>query len=235
MDILQRRKICREFLNGYNEKSHPEIISRIFEIGLLAIKNRYNKINFSKEELDDIINELKGDNYVQIIPLPKYNKSKNMVNMEDYYFKTEANNDNENINTNLFDRSLKNPNFTTQKREIYPYWWWNNKEDYKINSITIPNQAHTFEINQVSDIDIKPRAQSIAKNNQKMEKKKLSMGSQKNNEKKNFKKIPKKNIIKNDDRFQENKKAKKMNTNLNSIPRKKYTYINGRIERISDN
>ena len=53
--------------------------------------------------------------------------------------------------------------------------------------------------------------------------------------KKNFKKIPKKNIIKNDDRFQENKKAKKMNTNLNSIPRKKYIYINGRIARISDN
>ena len=55
MELLQRRKFCREFLNGYNEKLHPQIISKVFEIGLLILKKRFNKLLFSKEELDDII------------------------------------------------------------------------------------------------------------------------------------------------------------------------------------
>ena len=65
MELLQRRKFCREFLNGYNEKLHPQIISRVFEIGLLTLKKYFNKLLFSKEELDEIIKSLSGNDYVE--------------------------------------------------------------------------------------------------------------------------------------------------------------------------
>ena len=78
MELLQRRKLCREFLNGYNEKLHPQIISKVFEIGLLILKKNFNKILFSKEELDEIIKVLNGKEYVDILPLPPLKKIKKL-------------------------------------------------------------------------------------------------------------------------------------------------------------
>lgn len=143
MEILQRRKFCREFLNGYNEKLHPQIISKVFEIGLLTLKAKYNKLLFSPEELDEIIMDLRGKKYVEIVPLPprknikKIPVPKNKLPLqpkEDFYFHTEGN-DSELFTTKivknqkLYEKTLKNPNFTTQNSAIYPNWWWNNKEE----------------------------------------------------------------------------------------------------------
>ena len=143
MEILQRRKFCREFLNGYNEKLHPQIISKVFEIGLLTLKSKYNKLLFSPEELDEIIMDLSGKKYVEIVPLPPRNHIKKipvpnnklpLQTKEDIYFHTE-NNDSELYTTKivknqkLYEKTLKNPNFSTQNSAIYPNWWWNNKEE----------------------------------------------------------------------------------------------------------
>ena len=136
MELLQRRKFCREFLNGYNEKLHPQIISKVFEIGLLTLKNSYNKLLFSKEELDDIIKALSGKDFVEIVPLPPLkstqNERNNIPSNNDY----NNTNDNGEIiknkilrNTHRYDNRLKNPNFITQNSAIYPNWWWNNKEE----------------------------------------------------------------------------------------------------------
>ena len=142
MELLQRRKFCREFLNGYNEKLHPQIISKVFEIGLLTLKAKFNKLLFSKEELDEIIKDLSGKQYVEIVPLPPIKKLEKpsiqpqkyiSQNNEEYYANTENNNDDYLKRKLLRSRkqfqTLKNPNFTTQNREIYPNWWWNNKEE----------------------------------------------------------------------------------------------------------
>ena len=143
MEILQRRKFCREFLNGYNEKLHPQIISKVFEIGLLTLKSKYNKLLFSPEELDEIIMDLSGKKYVEIVPLPPQNHIKKipvpnnkipLKSKEDIYFHTEGN-DSELYTTKivknqkLYEKTLKNPNFSTQNSAIYPNWWWNNKEE----------------------------------------------------------------------------------------------------------
>lgn len=143
MEILQRRKFCREFLNGYNEKLHPQIISKVFEIGLLTLKSKYNKLLFSPEELDEIIMDLSGKKYVEIVPLPPQNHIKKipvpnnkipLQSKEDIYFHTEGN-DSELYTTKivknqkLYEKTLKNPNFSTQNSAIYPNWWWNNKEE----------------------------------------------------------------------------------------------------------
>lgn len=142
MELLQRRKFCREFLNGYNEKLHPQIISKVFEIGLLLLKKKYNKLLFSKEELDEIIKDLSGKDYVEIVPLPPLKKLNKLQNPpekpfqpnDDYYLNTEKR-DSELLknkiykNKPLYYNTLKNPNFTTQNSAIYPNWWWNNKEE----------------------------------------------------------------------------------------------------------
>ena len=55
MKILQRHKLCREILNKYSENLYPELVSKIFEIGLLSLKHSFNKLAFSFEKLDNII------------------------------------------------------------------------------------------------------------------------------------------------------------------------------------
>ena len=145
MELLQRRKLCREFLNGYNERQHPQIISKVFEIGLLTLKKKFNKLLFSKEELDDIIKELSGKEYVEIVPLTHLKKLEklptplrnlqNQENFNEHYNYNTENYDSELLkekiikNRKIYDKTLKNPNFTTQNSSIYPNWWWNNKEE----------------------------------------------------------------------------------------------------------
>ncbi len=144
MELLQRRKFCREFLNGYNEKLHPQIISKVFEIGLLTLKNKFNKLLFSKEELDEIIKDLSGKEYVEIVPLPPLKKIEKFQNPPQQYPLQKQNQQyNYNLenkdtdpfrikflrNRQMYANTLKNPNFTTQNSAIYPNWWWNNKEE----------------------------------------------------------------------------------------------------------
>ena len=141
MELLQRRKFCREFLNGYNEKLHPQIISKVFEIGLLTLKSKFNKLLFSKEELDEIIKDLSGKQYVEIVPLPPLKKlekpplqsKKYIPQKNEGYISTENNNEDylktKIISSKKMFETLQNPNFTTQNSAIYPNWWWNNKEE----------------------------------------------------------------------------------------------------------
>ena len=131
MELLQRRKFCREFLNGYNEKLHPQIISRVFEIGLLTLKNTFNKLLFSIEELDEIIKSLGGKDYVDVVPLPPRKKLEKL-NMRENNSELKKEEDEKKIflkNQQMHKHYLENPNFATQNNKIYPFWWWNNKEE----------------------------------------------------------------------------------------------------------
>ena len=131
MELLQRRKFCREFLNGYNEKLHPQIISRVFEIGLLTLKNTFNKLLFSIEELDEIIKSLGGKDYVDVVPLPPMKKLEKL-NMRENNSELKKEEDEKKIflkNQQMHKHYLENPNFATQNNKIYPFWWWNNKEE----------------------------------------------------------------------------------------------------------
>ena len=164
MEILQRRKFCREFLNGYNERLHPQIISKIFEIGLLFLKKSFNnKLLFSKEELDEIIKSLKNEDYVEILPLPPLKKlEKSLVTSQKTpnqkkgkcYFNIEKKNT-DNLKAELYKKkmyynSLQNPKFTTLNSDIYPYWWWNNKEEKELgkpNTINTNKGSYNININ----------------------------------------------------------------------------------------
>ena len=161
MELLQRRKFCREFLNGYNEKLHPQIISRVFEIGLLTLKKNFNKLLFSKEELDDIIKSLSGNDYVEIVPLPPRKKieklqNKNIeekinINKNSTITKEEEEKNKIIKNQYLHRHYLQNPNFTTQNNEIYPFWWWNNKEENFIEEKNNNCINKTYEENNCNE------------------------------------------------------------------------------------
>ena len=146
MELLQRRKLCREFLNGYNEKLHPQIISRVFEIGLLTLKNKFNKLLFSKEELDEIIKSLSGKEYVEIVPEQPRNKLEKLIYKDNNIPLSKEELERNKIikNKQMHRNYLENPNFSTQNNEIYPFWWWNNKEEKfdEINKNTINNNIN---------------------------------------------------------------------------------------------
>ena len=55
-----QKKNCREFLKVYSEDLYRDIIPNVFEIGVLTLQNNYNKILFSKEELEEIILDIKN-------------------------------------------------------------------------------------------------------------------------------------------------------------------------------
>ena len=66
LDLLYRKKTCREFLKVYTEDLYRDIIPNVFEIGVLTLQNNFNKILFRKEELEEIILDLKNEENTQI-------------------------------------------------------------------------------------------------------------------------------------------------------------------------
>ena len=258
MELLQRRKFCREFLNGYNEKLHPQIISRVFEIGLLTLKRNFNKLLFSKEELDEIIKSLSGKEYVDIIPLSPRKKLQKLENktIEDTcnlnkgnctYNKEEEEKKKIIKNQQMHKNFLQYPNFTTQNKEIYPFWWWNNKEeDIKDNKNKINmtydeniynnneyydnenyyNNENNNNINEEENIIQEKRNEEMNNNIKNISMKKL----QNQNQNKNQKQKENKNIIHNyikNDNFHNKKiqniksKGNKSNNNIQNQKFKK--------------
>lgn len=55
IERLNRRRVCRNFLNRYNEKQYPALFPRLIEIAILTLERDYKKTIFTIEELEDII------------------------------------------------------------------------------------------------------------------------------------------------------------------------------------
>lgn len=165
IERLNRRKVCRSFLNSYNEKQYPALFPRLIEIAILTLKRDYKKTIFTIEELEDIISyysssskqfvedaEEGGEiNYsAPEVTRPENYQDSNTL-CERYYYHGDGNNYlkdeiDKNYGNNFYDKyyyvpwskhyrnaelyskRLKNPEFSTQDRNIYPHWWWNQKE-----------------------------------------------------------------------------------------------------------
>jgi hypothetical protein len=57
IELLYRRKVVREFLNKYSTNLWNGIIPLVFEIGILNLQTSFNTLNFSKEELTNILSK----------------------------------------------------------------------------------------------------------------------------------------------------------------------------------
>lgn len=163
MDFILRKDICKEFIEKYNKKIYPQLLSKIIEIGILTLKLSFNKLLFSPEELDDIIYSLnkqsqpkkRGDfEFNSLNKITNKRLRQKRIGSENLLNNTMSFNDkkkshiylnNSNFydlnyyipqtksfrNKQLYQKRLENPLFTTQNKEVYPFWWWNFPESEK--------------------------------------------------------------------------------------------------------
>ena len=163
MELILKKETCRNFLNNYHKDIYPILLPKIIEIGILTLKLSFNKDLFSPDELNDITTSLnqqykyqKQKNNKQIFNPKKIKPlSNNYLNtlsvnnssdsLEEKYLNTY---DSSNFydsnyfipeskayrNKQLYNKRLENPMFNTLNKNVYPFWWWNQKEpDYLID------------------------------------------------------------------------------------------------------
>ena len=56
MEYLNQSKICREFLNQYDEALIPELLPKLIKVAIYSLFKTFHKWNFSMQELDHFIN-----------------------------------------------------------------------------------------------------------------------------------------------------------------------------------
>lgn len=106
IDALFKRKICRNFLKAYSEDLFKEVIPDVFEIGVLSLVKSFKKYLFSKEELHEIIDDLKGDDYFkekETIKIEKLGKNQKKIKPE--------------------------PSKVQDNNDIYPSWWGKDTDE----------------------------------------------------------------------------------------------------------
>jgi hypothetical protein len=62
IDVIFKRRPIRDFLKNYPAEKWKEVIPDVFEIGVLNLKNSFNKTNFTKKEFENILSELRSYN-----------------------------------------------------------------------------------------------------------------------------------------------------------------------------
>ena len=62
IDVIFKRRPIRDFLKNYPTEKWKEVIPDVFEIGVLNLKNSFNKTNFTKKEFETILSELRSYN-----------------------------------------------------------------------------------------------------------------------------------------------------------------------------
>ena len=101
-ELLSRQNI-QEFLNKYPSNRWKELITDLFEIGILNLRNSYNRDEFSRKEFSAIINDLENPSPA---PYPSPNGNPNYKNPQ--Y-------ENYNYHDSNYTYPKKSSNFNTQK------------------------------------------------------------------------------------------------------------------------
>ena len=74
MEFILKKDTCRKFLDNYHEEIYPILLPKIIEIGILTLKLSFDKVLFSPDELNDIIDSLNKQYSLQ-----KKNSNKKMT------------------------------------------------------------------------------------------------------------------------------------------------------------
>ena len=120
IEALQKRRVIRQFLNNYSEEQWKELIPDIFEIAILILHKSFNKILFNKEELKDILEDLRNSDYY------KTNQPKKI----DMLIKHKTEMDNKINSTQQPNKpELIQKTYTNKQHQIYPSWWHDDQEN----------------------------------------------------------------------------------------------------------
>ena len=125
VEWFKKSDLCIKFLENYPYELLSEIIPNVFEIGILTLKNSFNKFYFKWEEIRDILYDLRKNNYYDNL---NFKSMRKIIDFKDFFENEEYNEEKERL---IFSGKKIFPK--TQK--IYPDWWWNqnNQNPYKNN------------------------------------------------------------------------------------------------------
>ena len=150
IELFLRRRIIRQFLNSYSEDQWKELIPEVFEIGVLSLQRTFNKILFSKDDLKDILEDLRNSDYYKASQPKKIAKLITNKHSID-----NKNNDIQPYSQNEIDNNNKS---RSKQNNLYPSWWHdeqgtalreeieNELKHHKLNK-TPNNQIHCYHNN----------------------------------------------------------------------------------------
>jgi hypothetical protein len=123
MEFILKKDTCRKFLNNYHEEIYPILLPKIIEIGILTLKLSFDKVLFSPDELNEIIDSL---NEQYILQKKLSSKKTSLKKLKNKYLTLE----------NDFSQNERNLNRTTLN---------------KLNNKTETNYLKTFDSSNFYD------------------------------------------------------------------------------------
>ena len=123
MEFVLKKETCRNFLDNYHEEIYPILLPKIIEIGILTLKLSFDKVLFSPDELNEIIDSL---NEQYILQKKLSSKKTSLKKLKNKYLTLE----------NDFSQNERNLNRTTLN---------------KLNNKTETNYLKTFDSNNFYD------------------------------------------------------------------------------------
>ena len=138
VEWFKKSDLCIKFLENYPYELLSEIIPNVFEIGILTLKNSFNKFYFKWEEIRDILYDLRKNNYYDNL---NFKSMRKIIDFKDFFENEEYNEEKERL---IFSGKKIFPK--TQK--IYPDWWWNQNIKILIKIIIQKN----FKVNNLYHI-----------------------------------------------------------------------------------
>ena len=123
MEFVLKKETCRNFLDNYHEEIYPILLPKIIEIGILTLKLSFDKVLFSPDELNEIIDSL---NKQYILQKRLSSKKTSLKKLKNKYLTLE----------NDFSQNERNLNRTTLN---------------KLNNKTETNYLKTFDSSNFYD------------------------------------------------------------------------------------
>jgi hypothetical protein len=123
MEFVLKKETCRNFLDNYHEEIYPILLPKIIEIGILTLKLSFDKVLFSPDELNEIIDSL---NEQYILQKKLSSKKTSLKKLKNKYLTLE----------NDFSQNERNLNRTTLN---------------KLNNKTEANYLKTFDSSNFYD------------------------------------------------------------------------------------
>ena len=123
MEFVLKKETCRNFLDNYHEEIYPILLPKIIEIGILTLKLSFDKVLFSPDELNEVIDSL---NEQYILQKKLSSKKTSLKKLKNKYLTLE----------NDFSQNERNLNRTTLN---------------KLNNKTETNYLKTFDSSNFYD------------------------------------------------------------------------------------
>ena len=82
VEWFKKSDLCIKFLENYPYELLSEIIPNVFEIGILTLKNSFNKFYFKWEEIRDILYDLRKNNYYDNL---NFKSMRKIIDFKDFF------------------------------------------------------------------------------------------------------------------------------------------------------